>query len=89
MYSFANARALSIFIMTGADLMSRQPGFVPIPFRIVGKILLAVGVFGSGIALISTIGRWFVFPSIVTLFSIAAIVIGLYLLYVVPRESLD
>ncbi|HEY71601.1 MAG TPA: hypothetical protein G4O08_13575 [Anaerolineae bacterium] len=69
--------------------MSRQPGFVPIPFHIVGKIMIAMGGIGSVIVLISTIGGWFEVPLIVTIFSIVVILIGLYLIFIVPRESLD
>jgi hypothetical protein len=69
--------------------MSRQSGFVPIPFHIVGKIMIALGGIGSVIVLISTIGGWFEVPLIVTIFSIVVIIIGLYLIFIVPRESLD
>ena len=69
--------------------MSRQTGFVPIPFHFVGKILLAIGVIGSVITLVSNISRWYSLPFIVALFSVAAIIVGLYLIFVVPRESLE
>ncbi len=69
--------------------MSRPSGFVPIPFPLVGKLLLAIGGLGVVLVLIAALSGWFALPSIVTWFSIAAIVIGLYLLFVVPKESLD
>lgn len=69
--------------------MSKQSGFVPIPFHLVGKILLAIGVIGSVFFIISKIGSWYSLPLIVILFSLAAIIVGLYLIYVVPSESLE
>ena len=69
--------------------MSRPPGFVPIPFHVVSIILLVMGGLGLVIVLISSISGWFELPLLVTLFSIAALVIGLYLKIFVPRESLD
>jgi uncharacterized membrane protein len=69
--------------------VGRPSGFVPIPFHVVSTILLAIGGLGLLIVLISSISRWFELSSIVTIFSIAAIVIGLYLKIFAPRESLD
>ena len=68
--------------------MSRQSGFVPIPFQLVGKILLAIGLAGSVLFIVSRMGSLYSLPLIVTLFSLAAIILGLYLIFVVPRESL-
>ena len=68
--------------------MSRQSGFVPIPFQLVGKILLAIGLAGSVLVIVSRMGSLYSLPLIVTLFSLAAIILGLYLIFVVPRESL-
>ncbi len=69
--------------------MSRQPGFVPIPFLIVGKILLTIGVLGCAFYGVALIGNWFSLPLIVLLFSLAMILVGLYLIYVIPGESQD
>ena len=74
--------------MEGAMSMSRQSGFVPIPFQLVGKILLAIGLAGSVLVIVSRMGSLYSLPLIVTLFSLAAIILGLYLIFVVPRESL-
>ena len=69
--------------------MSRQSGFVPIPFQLVGKILLAIGLAGSVLVIVSKMGSLYSLPPIVTLFSLAAIIVGLYLIFVVPRDSLE
>lgn len=69
--------------------MSRDPGFVPIPFHVVGKILLAIGFAILAAILISYVSSLFTLPSIITLFALVIIVIGLYLIFIVPRESID
>ena len=69
--------------------MSRQSGFIPIPFQLVGKILLAIGLAGSVLVIVSKLGSLYSLPPIVTLFSLAAIIVGLYLIFVVPRETLE
>ena len=69
--------------------MSRQSGFVPIPFQLVGKILLAIGLAGSVLVIVSKMGSLYSLPPSVTLFSLAAILVGLYLIFVVPRDSLE
>ena len=69
--------------------MSRKSGFVPIPFQLVGKILLAIGLAGSVLVIVSKMGSLYSLPPIVTLFSLAAILVGLYLIFVVPRDSLE
>lgn len=66
--------------------MSHPSGFVPIPFHLAGKVLCAMGIMGLGIALISRISQWFSLPSGIVYISIAFIVVGLYLIFVVPEE---
>lgn len=66
--------------------MSRQPGFVPIPFYVVGRILLTIGILGCALYGVSAIGNWISLPLIVLLFSLALILVGFYLIFVVPRE---
>jgi hypothetical protein len=67
--------------------MSRSSGFVPIKFRLAGKILLLVGVAGLLLTGLAGISGWFVVPSMVLYMSLAAIPISLYLIFVVPLEN--
>lgn len=67
--------------------MSRSSGFVPIKFRLAGKILLLVGAAGLLLAGLAGISGWFVVPSMVLYMSLAAIPISLYLIFVVPLEN--
>ena len=69
--------------------MSKDSGFVPIPFHIVGKVLLPIGLALLAAYLISYITNWFTLPSILFFFALAIAVLGLYLIFVVPRESID
>ncbi len=69
--------------------MSRQPGFVPIPFHIVGKILLTLGAIGAVVVAILRVVLGYPLPIVVTLFSLVAIIVGLYLIYIIPREPLE
>lgn len=69
--------------------MSKASGFVPIPFHIVGKILVPIGLAILAAYAISYMSNWFILPSIAFLFAVTIIIIGLYLIYIVPRESID
>jgi hypothetical protein len=66
--------------------MSRDPGLVPIPFHIVGKVLLAIGSVILAAILIAYISGWFTLPLITPWFALVVIVLGLYLIFIVPRE---
>ena len=68
--------------------MSKDPGFVPIPFQFVGKLLLTIGLATLLAILISYLSSWFTLPSIALLFAIAIIVLGLYLIFIVPEEPI-
>jgi hypothetical protein len=69
--------------------MSKDSGFIPIPFHIVGKVLLPIGLALLAACLISYITNLFTLPSILFFFALSIAVIGLYLIFVVPRESID
>jgi hypothetical protein len=69
--------------------MSKDPGFVPIPFQFVGKLLLTIGLATLLAILISYLSSWFTLPSIALLFAIAIIVLGLYLIFIVPEEPVE
>ena len=67
--------------------MNRPPGFVPVPYHKVGKLFLGIGGIGLIILIISEISEWFSLPIIFHIFSIASVFVGLYLVYIVPRET--
>ncbi|MGD8633763.1 MAG: hypothetical protein PVF85_09360 [Anaerolineales bacterium] len=69
--------------------MSKDPGFVPIPFQFVGKLLLTIGLATLLAILISYLSSWFTLPSIALLFAIAIIFLGLYLIFIVPEEPVE
>jgi hypothetical protein len=71
----------------GANNMSRDSGFVPIPFHVVGKILLTIGLTILAAYGISLISNWYKLPAAALLFALVTLGIGLYLIFVVPRES--
>jgi len=67
--------------------MNRPAGFVPANYRLAGKLLLIL----SGVGLLATgvdaLTGWFGVPIIVLLVSLGLIPVGLYLLFVVPKEE--
>ncbi len=67
--------------------MSMPSGFVPVPFHQVGRLVLAMG--GAGLLLrgISQLTSPLSLPSPTLVKSMSAIVIGLYLILLVPREE--
>lgn len=67
--------------------MSQPSGFVPANFHLAGRILLTIGIIGLVIVGVSKLTGWFVLPQIVLAFSVTAIPISLYLIFVVPREK--
>lgn len=69
--------------------MSKQSGFVPIPFHITGKILMLIGLMILGAYAISYLTNWFQLSVIAFVFALAIIILALYLIYIVPREPND
>ena len=69
--------------------MSRSSGFVPVPFHLVGKILVVSAAIVIILYLLSIVFQWFMLPILVFTIGVAAMLIGLYLIYVVPREDTD
>jgi hypothetical protein len=65
----------------------RPSGFVPIPFNLVGKMLLVLGSAGLIFSGLSWVLQWFSLPVLVPISSAVLIAIGLYLIFVVPRED--
>jgi hypothetical protein len=66
--------------------MSPPSGFVPIPFHRAGQLLLAIGTTGLILIGITMLTGWISLPAAVLILSLSAIVIGLYLIFIVPRE---
>jgi hypothetical protein len=69
--------------------MSRPPGFVPIQFHKLGKAMLVVGITALLITVLSSILGWFSYPPAILYASIAAILVGLYMIFIVPTEASD
>jgi uncharacterized membrane protein len=69
--------------------VSQRSGFVPIRFRVAGKLLLILGAIGLVLVGIAQLSGWFALPSLVWIASLAMLVVGLYLIWVGRRERED
>ena len=69
--------------------MSKQPaGFVPANFKVMGNILLVVGIVSLLARGIDYFTSWLSLSNIPLFFGAACVLIGLYLVYyIVPREN--
>jgi hypothetical protein len=67
--------------------MKHLPGFVPVNFYLLGKILLMIGIIGLVLVGISKITGWFGLPQDVLPLSLVVIPVSLYLIFVVPKEK--
>ena len=66
--------------------MNRPAGFVPVNYRLAGKLLLILGGMGLLATGIDALTGWFGLPTIVLVVSLLCIPVSLYLLFVVPEE---
>ena len=66
--------------------MNRPSGFVPIPFRHVGRLLFVLGSMGLILLAASNFADWLSLPEGTFAMSVAGIAIGLYLIFIVPDE---
>ncbi len=66
--------------------MSQRSGFVPIRFQLAGKILLILGIIGLLTTGVDLITAWFGLSAIIPITCLVFVIVGLYLIYVVPRE---
>ena len=66
--------------------MSQRSGFIPIRFHLAGKMLLVVGIIGLLAAGADLITGWFSLPAIIPIICLIFLLVGLYLVYIVPRE---
>ena len=62
------------------------PGFVPINFYKAGIILLVIGIIFILLKLVAYLTEWFVIPSIILFVGIGMFIVGLYLIFIVPKE---
>ncbi|MGD2252322.1 MAG: hypothetical protein PVF70_05330 [Anaerolineales bacterium] len=69
--------------------MSQLSGFVPIRFRIAGKLLLILGAIGLVLVGIAQLTAWFALPSAVWIASLVMLAVGLYLIWIARRERED
>jgi hypothetical protein len=67
--------------------MNRPAGFVPINYRLAGKLLLILGGIGLLATGVDALTSWFGLPTIVLIVSLVLIPVSLYLLFVVPKEE--
>ena len=67
--------------------MNRPAGFVPINYRLAGKLSLILGGIGLLATGVDALTSWFGLPTIVLIVSLVLIPVSLYLLFVVPKEE--
>jgi len=63
-----------------------QSGFVPIPFKLLGKILFSISAVMVIIGGLDYLAGWGRIPQTVLFVGLGLLVLSLYLLYVVPKE---
>ena len=66
--------------------MNRPAGFVPVNYRLAGKLLLILGIIGLLATGVGALTGWFELPRVVFIASLASIPVSLYLLKV-PKEE--
>jgi hypothetical protein len=74
--------------MKGATMGKQPAGFVPANFKVMGNILLIVGIISLLAKGVDYFTGWFSLSNILLFLGIACVLISLYLIYyVVPREK--
>ena len=74
--------------MKGATMGKQPAGFVPANFKVMGNILLIVGIISLLAKGVDYFTGWFSLSNIPLFFGIACMAVSLYLIYyVVPREK--
>ena len=66
--------------------MNRPAGFVPVNYRLAGKLLLILGIIGLLATGVDALMGWFGLPKVVFIVSLVLIPVSLYLL-TVPKEE--
>ena len=67
--------------------MKYPPGFVPVDFQGVGKILLALGIISLILKGVTSLTGWLALPDIVFYLGLVFIIVSLYLIFVVPKPE--
>ncbi|MGD8603365.1 MAG: hypothetical protein PVF49_02215 [Anaerolineales bacterium] len=69
--------------------MNRPSGFVPIRFQTAGRILITLG--GAAVMgfLVSRLTAWFSIGWVIGVVGLILVLVGLYLVYIVPPEPVD
>lgn len=67
--------------------MSQDSGFVPIRFRLAGRLLLTLGVIGLLLVGASALTGWFTLPPAVLILSLLLIAVSVYILIVSPKDD--
>lgn len=62
-------------------------GFVPINFRAVGKFLLWLGIVSALLGALDYLITWIKLPKDLLVFGLAAILLSLYVIFVVPKNK--
>jgi hypothetical protein len=66
--------------------MNRPAGFIPINYRMAGRLLLVVGGLGLLVTGVDALTGWFGLPPVVFIVSLVCIPVSLYLLFVPKKE---
>jgi len=67
--------------------MKYMPGFIPIDFSKSGKILFVLGLACIFLKIVDYLMGWIVISNNVLFFGLALLVIGAYLIFVVPKSK--
>jgi hypothetical protein len=67
--------------------MRKPSGFVPISFNVTGKVLVGIGVAILFIDILFMIFRRISLAPAILLFSAAIIIVGLYLIFIAPKDE--
>jgi hypothetical protein len=73
--------------LRGRIAVDQFSGFVPIRFRVAGKLLLGLSSLGFILTIVSRMTGWFALPAVVGMSSLILLLIGLYMFYLASRES--
>ena len=67
--------------------MKYPSGFVPVDFQLLGKLLFGLGIAALLVKGVSYVTGWISLPNVVAFLGFAFILLGLYLIYVVPKPE--
>ncbi|MFC1687103.1 hypothetical protein ACFL0L_00805 [Patescibacteria group bacterium] len=67
--------------------MKHLPGFVPVQFRVVGVILLVIGIILLALLGVDYVAEWDLFPNEILYVGIGLLIIGLYIRLAAQKEK--